>query len=277
MNQDIQFCKMHGLGNDFVVINAINENIRFEEPTIKKLANRHLGIGFDQLLLIGQSNKADFSCRIFNADGSEAEQCGNGVRCIARFLHEEKICLNQSMTLETAAGILTIVIKDYDNIRVSMGLPKFEPHEIPFLIEHSANVYELADVAADELTVLSMGNPHTILQVPSVNDYPVEEVGAKMSAHPAFPAGTNTGFVEVIDRKHIRLRTFERGSGETFSCGSNACAAVVAGIKNGWLDHIVTVQLNYGNLIIEWEGGNTPVMMTGPAASVFKGVFTEKS
>jgi diaminopimelate epimerase len=271
MTQEISFQKMHGLGNDFVVINAVNQTIKLKEDTIKHLADRHLGIGFDQLLLIEPSQDADFGCRIFNADGSEAEQCGNGVRCVARFLHEEKLCLNLSMTLATQAGILKITIHNYDAIQVCMGLPRFEPHEIPFLIEQKANVYELADVAPDQLTVLSMGNPHTILQVPSVDNYPVADMGAKISTHSAFPTGTNAGFVEVLDRKHIRLRTFERGAGETFSCGSNACAAVVAGIKNGWLDSMVTVELQYGHLVIEWQGGNTPVMMTGPATSVFKG------
>jgi diaminopimelate epimerase len=274
---DIHFRKMHGLGNDFVVINAISQAIDLQKLGIPQLADRHLGIGFDQLLLIETSQHADFSCRIFNADGSEAEQCGNGVRCIARFIHEEHLSPNTSLTLETKAGISKIEIDTYDKIKVTMGLPKFEHHEIPFLIEHSANMFELADVAADQLTVLSMGNPHTIVQVPSVDQYPVADVGAQMATHPAFPDGTNTGFVEVINRQHIRLRTVERGSGETFACGSNACAAVVAGIKNGWLDNIVTVELKYGNLTIEWQGGNNAVLMTGPAASVFSGFFDTRA
>lgn len=272
MERPIQFHKMHGLGNDFVIMNLLHSFIDIKKLNIPQLADRHLGIGFDQLLLIEKSTQADFACRIFNADGSEAEQCGNGVRCVARLIHEDKISTNSSLTLETRAGIVTIVINDYDKIEVIMGHPQFEAHNIPFLIEKSANIYELADVSPDQLTVLSMGNPHTILQVPSVNDYPVHDIGTKIASHPAFPEGTNTGFVEVIDRKHIRLRTFERGSGETFACGSNACAAVVAGIKNGWLDPIVTVQLTHGNLIIEWQGrADSPVKMTGPATRVFSG------
>lgn len=274
MTQDVLFRKMHGLGNDFVVIHALDHPLNIKKYNIQLLADRHLGIGFDQLLLVERSTEADFSCRIFNADGSEAEQCGNGVRCVARFIHEEKLSPNKTIMLATKAGILKIVIEDYDHIQVTMGLPKFEPSEIPFLIEHSANMYEIADASPDQLTVLSMGNPHAILQVPSVDNCPVADIGAKISSHPAFPAGTNTGFVEVINRNTIRLRTFERGSGETFSCGSNACAAVVAGIKNGWLDNKVTVQVTYGSLIVEWQGEQNPVIMTGPAASVFTGKVT---
>jgi diaminopimelate epimerase len=284
MKQPIQFRKMHGLGNDFVIINAIHLSFDIDTLNIKLLADRHLGIGFDQLLLIEESIRADFACRIFNADGSEAEQCGNGVRCAARFIHEEKLSSHPSITLETKAGILNIIIENienYDNIQVIMGCPRFEPQDIPFLIEKSADIYETINRSSNQLThspnqltVLSMGNPHAILKVSAVNDFPVHEVGSKITNHPAFPLGTNTGFVEVIDRQHIRLRTFERGSGETFACGSNACAAVVAGIKNGWLDSIVTVKLTYGHLIIEWQGGETPVKMTGPATSVFSGTLT---
>jgi diaminopimelate epimerase len=264
---------MHGLANDFVVINRMECPFEMNQLDITLLADRHLGIGFDQLLLIEKSTKADFSCRIFNADASEAKQCGNGVRCVARFIHEEKLSSQPSVSLETLAGIVNIVIKDYEHIEVIMGHPRFDPQEIPFLIEKNANIYEVANLSPNQLTVLSMGNPHAILQVPSIKDYPVHDIGTKISSHPAFPDGVNTGFVEVIDRKHIRLRTYERGSGETFACGTNACAAVVAGIKNGWLDPIVTVELRYGHLVIEWQGNDNPVKMTGPAMSVFSGVF----
>lgn len=273
MSQSISFCKMHALGNDFVVINAINQSIFLNKKIIEYLANRHMGVGFDQLLLLEASTKADFACRIYNADGSSAEQCGNGVRCVARFIHEEKLSQSKSLTLETQAGILSIQIKDYDDIQVAMGIPLFEPTDIPFLIEKSFNIYELTDVNPDELTVLSMGNPHMIVKVPSVKEYPVSEVGAKMTIHPAFPEGTNSGFVEVINRHYIRLRTFERGSGETFACGSNACAAVVAGIKKGWLDPVVRVELTYGELLIEWHDDQHPVLMSGPATSVFTGII----
>jgi len=273
MPQALSFHKMHALGNDFVVMNTMTQAILFEKPLIQHLANRHMGIGCDQLLLIETSRHADFGCRIFNADGSEAEQCGNGIRCVARFVHEEQFIQSKSISFETKAGISHILIKDYDNIQVSMGMPIFEPADIPFLIEKSSNIYELTDVSPDQLTVLSMGNPHAIVQVPSLKEYPVAEIGAKMAVHPAFPAGTNSGFIEVINRQHIRLRTFERGSGETFACGSNACAAVVAGIKNGWLDSVVRVELTYGELLIEWQGDQNSVLMTGPATSVFTGII----
>jgi diaminopimelate epimerase len=274
MSQPISFHKMQALGNDFVVINTLNQSILLEQQLIQHLANRHMGIGCDQLLLLESSSRADFGCRIFNADGSEAEQCGNGVRCLARFVHERQLIKSNSISLETKAGILDIVIKNYDSIQVNMGKPIFEPANIPFIIEKSFNIYELMDIRPDQLTVLSMGNPHAIIQVPSLRDYPVAEIGAKMTAHPAFPASTNSGFIEIIDRQHIHLRTFERGSGETFACGSNACAAVVAGIKNGWLDPIVKVELIYGQLLVEWQSDEHPVLMTGPAASVFTGMIT---
>ncbi len=259
----INFCKMHGLGNDFVVIDAISQKVNIKKIPISQLADRHLGIGFDQLLMIGTSKIADFSCRIFNSDGSEAEQCGNGMRCVARFVLEEKLTRKKSLTLETKAGIIEITIKNNDNIRVAMGVPCFE----------NFHVLDLPTQSRVEFTALSLGNPHVILNVKSVELAPVAELGPMIATHSAFPHGTNVGFLEIIDREHVRLRTFERGVGETFACGSNACAAVVAGIHNDLLAHKVEVKLRYGNLWIEWPEEQQAVIMTGPACKVFDGTF----
>lgn len=262
MQQPIKFCKMHGLGNDFIVIDGITQSVSIDKISIPKIADRHRGIGFDQLLLIQPSKDADFSCRIFNSDGSEAEQCGNGMRCIARFIQEEQLSDKKTLTIETKAGVMEATIHDFENISVNMGLPKLETAR---------------DISIDQQTlrldILSLGNPHAILQVNSAKDSPVTELGPKISTHTSFPHGTNVGFMEIVNRNHIRLRTFERGAGETFACGSNSCAAVVAGIANHSLDPKVKVELKLGNLWIEWNGKNSPVMMTGPAEKVFSGLF----
>lgn len=265
---------MHGLGNDFIIINAIHQTIDIKNIPVPLLADRHLGIGFDQLLLVTKSENADFACRIFNSDGSEAEQCGNGMRCVARFVQEEQLTHKKSLVLETASGLIEVIIHDYNNIQVIMGIPHFEPEAIPFIAEEIAMHYEISlDPASPSLTftALSIGNPHAILQVSNIKDAPVTDLGSKIAIHPAFPKGTNVGFMEIVSRRQIRLRTFERGAGETFACGSNACAAVVAGILNHKLDHKVAVELTYGNLSIEWAGKSSPVIMSGPATRVFYG------
>lgn len=251
----IKFTKMHGLGNDFVVIDAINQNVDISKYQMSLLSHRYLGIGFDQLLLIGPSTDADFSCRIYNADGSEAEQCGNGMRCVARFIAQENLSDKYHLTIETKAGIIPIEIKDYDNIRVTMGVPNF--------IQNSGA----------EFTALSIGNPHAILKVNAIEDVHVIEIGQKISRHQVFPQGANVGFVEIVNRDEIRLRTFERGVGETYACGSNACAAAAAGIQNRWLNNKVRVELVFGHLLIEWDGGQSPIVMTGPASYVYNGEF----
>lgn len=266
MSQKIKFCKMHGLGNDFVVIDAINQIISLKKIPIRILANRHLGIGFDQLLVIKKSHIADFACRIFNADGSEAEQCGNGMRCIARFVHEEKLIRKKSFSIATPCGRVHVKIQNYDAIQVNMGIP--QPGLSTVI---SAKKWPGFRGNKQALTTLSMGNPHAILQVPSLKNFPVGKIGSYLATHSLFPNGINVGFMEILNRKHIRLRTFERGVGETLSCGSNACAAVVAGIIHSWLDHCVKVELCYGNLHIEWQGENKPVLMTGPATRVYMG------
>ena len=267
MQKTIKFSKMHGLGNDFVVINAVLEPVSIQKSWVQKLSDRRTGIGFDQLLLIESSKKADFACRIFNADGSEAEQCGNGMRCVARFLHEAKLISAKSLTLDTQAGIISVVIHDYDSIQVNMGVPRLDQKNA---VLHPATVEKSV-----ELSILSMGNPHAILHVSSLQACPISELGPAIGRHSHFPNGTNVGFMEILNRQHIRLRTFERGVGETLACGSNACAAVVAGIWNELLDNSVQVELEQGSLRIEWAGEKKPVLMTGSANRVYDGFVLE--
>lgn len=270
----IQFAKMHGLGNDFVVIDAISQQIDVASLPIKQLAHRCLGIGFDQLLVIKPAHNAAFYCQIFNADGSEAEQCGNGLRCVARLAYDTQLVTEPNFTIETKAGLFPVRMLENRFVQVTMGTPCFEPNKIPFVTETVNKDYKLViENPAKTLTIsaLSMGNPHAVMQVPSIEHTPVAELGACIGQHAAFPQGANVGFMEVIDRQHIFLRTFERGSGETFACGSNACAAVVAGIHNGLLDHTVEVELLFGSLWVEWQGENHAVIMIGPAEYVFEG------
>jgi diaminopimelate epimerase len=270
----ISFCKMQALGNDFAVLDNIHESFNISELPIAKMADRHFGIGFDQLLLLQNSDRADFSCRFYNADGSEAEQCGNGIRCIARFIQEKKLLNLSHMTIATAAGDIAINIDDFSKIKANMGVPIFEPKKIPFLAKHFQKIYELQidhPLSPLKITALSMGNPHAILRVDALSQLPLAEFSKKIT--PYFPMGVNVGLIEIKDRKHISLRTFERGVGETFACGSNACAAVVAGILNDWLDHTVDIELPHGNLTIEWKGENHPVIMIGPAEKVFDGEY----
>jgi len=260
----IRFTKMHGLGNDFVIINAMGSSFDTTQFPIAQLSHRHTGIGFDQLLVIEPSQQAHFFCRIFNANGSEAEQCGNGLRCVARFIQEEGLYPTSSFNIETKAGIFPVVIEKDGDIRVSMGPPTIQEKLIASPIKQ--------DLTPLSMSILSLGNPHAIFKVPSVAVVSPDELGPQIASLAYFPHGANVGFMEVVDEKNLHLRTYERGVGETFACGSNACAAVVAGILNGWLQHHVRVQFRYGTLSIEWEGGNAPVIMTGPAARVFAGV-----
>jgi diaminopimelate epimerase len=277
VNTSLHFTKMHGLGNDFIVINALTQALNLKNFSFPTLANRHTGIGFDQLLVIEASQKADFFCRIYNADGSEAEQCGNGLRCVARYLHEENIITKNNFTIETSAGVFPLEIKDYDHIRVGMGLPQIKHALIKLNIENTPKAHNLTNSLA--ISVLSLGNPHAIARLEStaesiaVEDNSFDKLAAEISANALFPNGANVGFMQIINKNHIRLRTFERGVGETFACGSNACAAAVAGIANAWLAPQVTVDFRYGSLVIDWQGENQPIYMTGPAARVFSGVL----
>ncbi len=271
----LQFTKMHGIGNDFMVIDAINQPVQLTPQQIRALANRQFGIGFDQLLLVETSKIADFKYRIFNADGSEVSQCGNGARCFARFVYEQKLSSKREISVETASGIITPKLEEHDLVTVDMGAPKFAPADIPFIADATATSYKL-DIGEESVTIaaLSMGNPHAVQIVENVDSAPVERMGRQIELHPRFPQRVNAGFMQIMDSHHIKLRVFERGSGETLACGTGACAAVVAGIVWGRLVSPVSVKARGGELEIAWQGGNSAVMMTGPAVTVFTGSIT---
>jgi diaminopimelate epimerase len=259
----IRFTKMHALGNDFMVVDAVNQQIDKQDFSAALLAERHTGIGFDQLLLIEPSTKANFFCRIFNADGSEAEQCGNGLRCVARFIHENGLSQSGKLTIETAAGIFPIDIEHYGHIRVEMGVPNVAEPLLPVDINSQPS----------SISVLSLGNPHAILKVTGLADIQTTALAPMITSQACFPRGANVGFMEIVTPHHIRLRTVERGAGETLACGSNACAAAVAGIKNGWLKPVVKVEYSLGSLEVDWQGEGKPVYLTGPADRVYSGVI----
>lgn len=263
MKHTLTFNKMHGIGNDFVISDERFTNRHFDHDTIVALADRHCGIGFDQLLLIEPSEKADFFCRIYNPDGSEAEQCGNGLRCVARFLHEEGIHSTLSMHIETRAGIFLVTIKDYDHITVQLGGPTIQTLNVSL----STAEHEFHQVA-----VLSLGNPHAIIPVTNLSETPIEKWGRTLSEHPHFPQGANIGFMEVLDRHALALRTFERGAGPTLACGSNAAAAACVGILKGLVVSPVKVQFACGVLCVEWHGAESPISLSGSATLVFRGV-----
>jgi len=271
---NIRFTKMQGLGNDFVVIDAINQSIELGVEELRFIADRRFGVGCDQVLLVESSTQpgVDFNYRIFNADGLEVEQCGNGARCFARYVRDNNLSKKSEISVATASGIIYLSLQEDGQVTVNMGTPVFDPARIPFLAEAEARTYPL-EVNGEQLniSVISMGNPHAVLRVDNVGTAPVEPLGAQIEVHPRFPQRVNVGFMQVLDRQHIRLRVFERGSGETLACGTGACAAMVAGRQQGWLDDKVTVILPAGELQISWMGGGEPVMMTGPAVSVFEG------
>jgi diaminopimelate epimerase len=271
----IEFVKMHGLGNDFMVINAVEEAVSLSSLEIRKLANRRLGVGFDQLLLIEppSSPQADFSCRIFNADGSCAQQCGNGVRCVARLIFNEKLCdPSHVIRLQTEGGLIFLQGMDNGDIRVNMGPPTFEPATIPVRLEKDKPSHT-AEVAGQEIcfSVVNMGNPHAVIQVDRLCEQEVALLGQALGADPLFPEGVNVGFSQILGPQNILLQVYERGVGETLACGSGACAAVVAGRRLGYLQELVRVEQPGGSLIIEWQGPGQPVWMTGPATVVYRG------
>jgi diaminopimelate epimerase len=272
---DINFTKMHGAGNDFMVIDAINQSVHLTPQQIQTLAHRQFGVGFDQLLLVETSTIADFKYRIFNADGSEVAQCGNGARCFVRFVVEQGLTDKLEISVETASGIITPKLEENGLVTVNMGAPRFEPHEIPFVADATSTGYSL-EVGNIHLTIsaVSMGNPHAVQIVDNVETAPVVVLGSQIEVHPRFPERVNAGFMQIVDAHHIKLRVFERGSGETLACGTGACAAVVAGIQLGRLQSPVTVTARGGDLHIAWQGGASPVMMTGPAVTVFTGTIT---
>ncbi|MCP5162290.1 MAG: diaminopimelate epimerase [Hahellaceae bacterium] len=270
----VKFTKMHGLGNDFMVVDLISQHAHFRPEQIKRLADRNFGIGFDQLLLVEPPGRpdVDFRYRIFNADGSEVEQCGNGARCFARFVRDSRLTDKEVIRVETAKGAIELRITEDSRVVVDMGPPRLIPAEIPFVAEVQASTYPI-EVGGEEylISAVSMGNPHGVLLVDDVNTAPVERLGPLLECHPRFPQKANIGFMEIVHRKFIKLRVFERGAGETLACGTGACAAVVAGQLRGLLDSQVEVKLPGGHLKIEWAGGDHSVMMEGPATYVFEG------
>jgi diaminopimelate epimerase len=269
----IAFTKMHGLGNDFVVIDAISQDVSLDAEQIRKLADRHYGIGCDQLLLVERPRgNADFRYRIFNADGGEVEQCGNGARCFVHFVRAHGLSDKGEIAVETAGGIIRPRIEADGRVTVDMGVPRFAPREIPFKAEQESLRYELlVGDASVTIGAVSMGNPHAVTQVDSVRAAPVATLGPLIERHPRFPKRVNAGFMEVVTPQHIRLRVYERGAGETLACGTGACAAVAIGRRWGLLEESVNVELPGGNLTIRWQGDNNPVWMTGPAVRVFEG------
>ncbi|MFU8789272.1 MAG: diaminopimelate epimerase [Methylobacter sp.] len=270
----IKFTKMHGLGNDFVVIDAINQRVDLTSEQIRQLSDRHFGIGFDQLLLVEKavSADADFKYRIFNADGGEVDQCGNGARCFARFVRDKKLSDKDEIRVDTNAGQLLLYFDSDDLITVNMGVPRHTPVEIPLLADEESRFYTVqVNDTEKAFGAVSMGNPHAVIQVSDIKTAPVAELGQALECHAFFPERVNVGFMQVVDRQHIKLRVFERGAAETLACGSGACAAVVIGIEHNLLDHSVFVELPGGTLTINWQGRGEPVLMTGPATSVFEG------
>lgn len=271
----LKFVKMQGLGNDFVVLDATREPLSLDAGRVRRIADRRFGVGCDQVLVVepGPRPQADFGYRIFNSDGSEVEQCGNGARCFAHFVRAEGLTAKRRIAVDTAGGPLVLHVLDDARVRVEMGVPRFAPAEIPFDAPAEAPEYELdaGDGTHLRIAALSMGNPHAVIEVDDVESAPVAELGPRLESHPRFPRRVNVGFMQVVDRARIRLRVFERGAGETLACGSGACAAVVAGIRRDRLNRRVSVGLTGGELEIEWPQPEAPVSMTGPAVRVFEG------
>ncbi|HKX53912.1 MAG TPA: diaminopimelate epimerase [Nitrosospira sp.] len=269
----LKFTKMHGLGNDFVVIDAVNQQVSLSPEQLRRLADRHLGVGCDQILLIEKAEgDGDFRYRIFNADGGEVEQCGNGARCFVRYVHDRGMTDKKEVRIETLSGVVIPKLEEDGEVTVNMGVPKFEPREIPFIAQQRAPTYPLRlDDKQVEISVVSMGNPHAVRVVSDLDNAPVLTEGPLIEKHSRFPQRVNAGYMEIIDPHHIRLRVYERGAGETLACGTGACAAAVAGIQRGVLESPVKVSFFTGDLFIRWEGENQPVWMTGPAVAVFDG------
>lgn len=270
----LRFTKMHGLGNDFMVLDLISQHAHVQPKHAKQWGDRHIGVGFDQLLIVEPPSHpdVDFRYRIFNSDGSEVEQCGNGARCFARFVLDKRLTAKKRIRVETKGGIIELDVQNDGQVCVDMGPPRFIPAEIPFIAEQQALSYSLEVDGRDySIAALSMGNPHAVLRVDDVQTAPVHELGPKIENHPRFPQRVNAGFLQVIDRHRANLRVWERGAGETQACGTGACAAAVAAISQGWMDSPITLDLPGGRLNIEWAGPGKPVLMTGPAVRVYEG------
>jgi len=278
----VRFTKMHGLGNDFMLIDLISKDIPLDKDKIRSLADRRLGIGFDQLLTVGPPNdpSADFRYRIFNADGTEVEQCGNGARCLTRFVRDRGLTTKTHISLETSTGQIDCKLEKDGNITVNMGTPKLRPDHIPFTAKHSQITYELAipatinqckNIAPVCISTVNVGNPHAVLEVDDVSSAPVAELGPLIEGHSRFPERVNVNFMQILSRDKIALRVYERGVGETLACGTGACASVVAGRLRGLLNENVTVSLPGGNLLIRWAGNESDIYMTGAACRVYEG------
>ncbi len=270
----VQFSKMHGLGNDFMVIDNVTQNVFFSKEKIQQLANRNFGIGFDQLLMVEPpyDPEQDFHYRIFNADGSEVEQCGNGARCFARFVKQKGLINRNKIVVSTKAGKMVLYLEKDGQVTVNMGKPDFVPANIPLKANKQENTYILR---LDDKTLfcgaVSMGNPHCVIEVEDVDTADVLDIGPLVESHERFPERVNVGFMQIINESHIRLRVFERGSGETLACGSGACAAVAIGQIQGKLSKDVRVDLPGGTLRIRWPGPDSVLKMTGPAEHVYDG------
>lgn len=273
---NLSFTKMHGLGNDFVVIDAINQSVDLSPEQVRFIADRHRGVGCDQLLLVEPADSADvdFRYRIFNADGGEVDQCGNGARCFARFVVDMGLTQKTEISVETASGVIRPQLKGDGQVTVDMGSPHFSPDNVPFIAKVESDRYLIALNGEDvEIGAVSMGNPHAVMLVDDISSAPVESLGSAIERHASFPQRVNVGFMQVVSRQQIRLRVFERGSGETQACGTGACAAVAVAHRWGMVDDEVSVDLPGGRLLIRWSGGESPLLMTGPAETVFTGTI----
>lgn len=269
-----RFTKMHGLGNDFVVLDAVRQSIRLTTDIIKRIADRNLGIGCDQVLVIEPptDRNIDFNYRIFNCDGSEVEQCGNGARCIGRYIKDQQLSGKKTLRIKTKNRVMEITTTTKNMITANMGEPSFIPADIPLDSEQQKDLYSI-DINNSSLKIaaLSVGNPHAVLQVDNIDQADVETIGTLIQKHSLFPESVNVGFMQIIDRQNLALRVYERGVGETQACGSGACAAAVAAIKQGLVDKTIEIKLLGGKLTIEWQGEGQPILMTGPAETVFHG------
>ena len=270
----MKFSKMHGLGNDFVVIDAVTQNVRVSRTMVKRIADRHTGVGCDQVLVIEPPNdhNVDFNYRIFNQDGAEVEQCGNGARCLARFIRDKKLSGKPEIHVKTMNRVISLKINRDNSVSVNMGVPLLEPSKIPIIAEARdlSYVIDLEDQSV-EVSAVSMGNPHAIVFVDDTDTAPVKDMGSQLESHGRFPKKVNVGFAQVLNRNHLKLRVYERGVGETQACGSGACAAAVAAIQQSLVDSPVTVELQGGNLSIDWSGEGQSLMMSGPAVTSFHG------
>ncbi|MCC2974607.1 diaminopimelate epimerase [Massilia sp. IC2-476] len=277
----LTFTKMHGAGNDFIVVDAINQDVNLSPEQWRRLADRRFGIGADQILVVERpvTEGVDFRYRIFNSDGGEVEQCGNGARAFARFVSDKGLSGERSIRVETMKGVIAPRLEDDGSVTVDMGAPRLDPAEVPFDAAGLDGAPEGEDTTwplsvGDQtvfVSVVSMGNPHAVQVVENVDTAPVESMGPAIETHPRFPQKVNAGFMQVVDRHHVRLRVFERGAGETLACGTGSCAAVVAGIRRGLLDSPVRVSARGGELSIAWDGVGQPVYLSGPAVTVFEG------